>query len=143
MKKCLYILLGLQILSAIAEFFMLLSHSVILAVLLTAVSTLSIVLTLAVINNIDSIEELQYSFNKLCGELKKLKDASQSDEEPQKTVPVADNSEAARGVWECVKCGTVNKQGTTHCINCKAAYSPWTNPTDSPYKKKKLSRWVK
>ena len=36
-------------------------------------------------------------------------------------------NDTAKGTWECIKCGTVNKSGTTHCDNCKAEYSSYIN----------------
>ena len=143
MKKCLYILLALQILGCGVCFIALLPQSVILAIVFICVNSLTIVLTYAVINNVNNIEDLWAEINRQRLEIKKLTNKLEFEETGVLKTPVASDNEAANGVWKCVKCETVNKQGTTHCSNCKAEYSSAVNPTDNPYKKKRYSRWIK
>ncbi len=140
MKKILSILLILQIISAAITFFAGLSASVLLAILQLAINVLIIALTLAVIFNTDDIENLKYELTRLREDFRKQ---DQPDDTKETTPPAATYNDTAKGTWECVKCGTVNKKDTTHCQNCKAEYSPNINPTSNPIKKKKISRWVK
>ncbi len=143
MKKCLYVLLVLQILTLIAGFFMLLQQSIFLALVFVAIDALIVILTFAVINNMSNIEDLWVENSRLRAELKKIKDVMQEGSEKEKLPPVTENKEAAHGTWKCVKCDTVNKAGTSYCSNCKAEYSAFLNPTDYSYKKKRFSRWIK
>lgn len=144
MRKWLYILLVIEIAASAIGFFILLLNTFWLAFIYIPLSLLGLVPIIAIIHNYDKIEDLSYELNRLKYELKNLTD-SKAEEISNETlsVPAVSRKETARGAWECIKCGTVNKEGTTHCMNCKADYSPWDNPTDSPYEKKKLSRWVK
>jgi len=142
-RKYLNVILILQIIGSIAEFFILLSQSFVLSILLTPISILGIVPTIAIIRNIDAIEELRYDLNKIRYDIKNPDMFSDNDLPKENTVPSAQHKETARGTWECVKCGTVNKEGTSACYNCKAEYSSFLNPTASPYETKKVSRWIK
>ncbi len=140
MKKLLNTLLIVQIISSAISFFVLLSTSILLAIIQLFIGVLVITLTLAVIFNTDDIENLKYELTRLREDLKKQKE---SDNIKENTPPTANYNDTAKGTWECIKCGTVNKAGTTHCTNCKAEYSPYVNPTANPFAKKKISRWVK
>lgn len=144
MLTLLYIILIIDILTLVFSFFMLLSTSVVYAVIFIAVGLLGLVPILVLINHIESIENLKNDFARLQIEVKRLTDAL-SDNSPtnENRIPVLLKNEPSKTVWECVKCGTVNKAGTNLCTNCSAEYSPFVNPTDSHGKKKKLSRWVK
>lgn len=144
MLKLLYIILIIDILTLVFSFFMLLSTSVVYAVIFITVGLLGLVPILVLINHIDSIENLKNDFSRLQSEVKRLTDAL-ADNSPtnENRIPVLLKNEPSKAVWECVKCGTVNKAGTNLCANCGAEYSPFVNPTDSHDKKKKLSRWVK
>lgn len=142
-RVLLVILMVLQVLSAAFEFFILLAHYVLLAVVSAALSLLGIVLILSVIINADDIEDLRTETHWLRERMKRLEESLQGPHEADAAIPALKNGEVSRGVWECVKCGTVNKAGTSQCINCKSEYSSWINPTDTALKKKKISRWVK
>lgn len=142
MKKLLYILLAVQLFVAVFEFFTLMSDYFGYALVSAAVNLLSITLTVAVIRNMDEIEELWYSLNRMRHDIKVIDDNIEKPQD-EKSAPSRAGREAARGAWECVKCATVNKTGTDTCSNCGAEYSVWNNPTVSPHAKKKLSRWVK
>lgn len=145
MKKLLYILLFLQIISGVYLFFLFLGNNAFAAVVAGFISILQIVLTLSVIRNTDETERLSEETFWLRTKLKELEDVVNPYNSPESAVPAAYHGEAARGTWECVKCGTVNKAGTDACQNCGAAYSAEINPTSNPFAKKKprVSRFVK
>lgn len=145
MKKLLYILLFLQIISGVYLFFLFLGNNAFAAVFAGFISILQIVLTLSVIRNTDETERLSEETFWLRTKLKELEDVVNPYNSPESAVPAAYHGEAARGTWECVKCGTVNKAGTDACQNCGAAYSAEINPTSNPFAKKKprISRFVK
>ena len=145
MKKLLYILLFLQIISGVFIFFMLIGSDAFTAVVTGFISILQIVLTLSVIRNTDETERLSEETFWLRTKLKGLENIVNPYNSPESAVPAAYHGEAARGTWECVKCGTVNKSGTDACQSCGAAYSVAINPTSNPYSKKKprISRFVK
>ena len=145
MKKLLYILLFLQIISGVYLFFLFLGNNAFAAVVAGFISILQIVLTLSVIRNTDETERLSEETFWLRTKLKELEGVVNPYNSPESAVPAAYHGEAARGTWECVKCGTVNKAGTDACQNCGAAYSAEINPTSNPFAKKKprISRFVK
>ena len=145
MKKLLYILLFLQIISGVYLFFLFLGNNAFAAVVAVFISILQIVLTLSVIRNTDETERLSEETTWLRQKLKGLENIVNPYNSPESAVPAAYHGEAARGTWECVKCGTVNKAGTDVCQNCGAAYSAEINPTSNPFAKKKprVSRFVK
>ena len=145
MKKLLYILLFLQIISGVFIFFMLIGSDAFTAVLAGFICILQIALTISVIRNTEDIEQLNEETAWLRTKLRKLENKDNLYTEPEPAVPAACHGEAARGTWECVKCGTVNKAGTDTCQSCGAAYSAEINPTSNPYAKKKprVSRFVK
>lgn len=142
MKKILYGILVVDILSLIYMFFMLISYSMIYALLAAALGGIGLVPLIALIHCLDSIDDLESEVAYLNYKLKKIEDGL-GEEIKENTVPVANNSDTAIAPWKCIKCDTVNKAGTNQCANCKAPYSPFINPTDDPYAKKKVSRWVK
>ena len=146
MKKLLYILLFLQIISGVFIFFMLIGSDAFTAAVLAGFSSLlQIALTFSVICNTEGVEQLSEETTWLRQKLKRLEEAVNPYNSPKSAVPAAYHGEVARGTWECVKCGTVNKAGTDTCQSCGAAYSAEINPTSNPYAKKKprVSRFVK
>ena len=145
MKKLLYILLFLQIISGVYLFFLFLGNNAFAAVVAGFISILQIVLTLSVIRNTDETERLSEETFWLRTKLKELENVVNPYNSPESAVPAAYHGEAARGTWECVKCGTVNKAGTDVCQSCGAAYSAEINHTSNPFAKKKprVSRFVK
>ena len=145
MKKLLYILLFLQIISGVYLFFLFLGNNAFAAVVAGFISILQIALTISVIRNTEDIEQLNEETTWLRTKLKGLENMVNPYNSPESAVPAAYHGEAARGTWECVKCGTVNKAGTDACQSCGAAYSAAINPTSNPYAKKKprVSRFVK
>ena len=145
MKKLLYILLFLQIISGVYLFFLFLGNNAFAAVVAVFISILQIALTISVIRNTEDIEQLNEETTWLRTKLKGLENIVNPYNSPESAVPAAYHGEAARGTWECVKCGTVNKVGTDACQNCGAAYSAEINPTSNPFAKKKprISRFVK
>ena len=145
MKKLLYILLFLQIISGVYLFFLFLGNNAFAAVVAVFISILQIALTISVIRNTEDIEQLNEETTWLKTKLKGLENIVNPYNSPESAVPAAYHGEAARGTWECVKCGTVNKAGTDACQNCGAAYSAEINPTSNPFAKQKprVSRFVK
>lgn len=145
MKKLLYVLLFLQIICGIYMFFMLIGNSTLYAVFGGFVALLEITLTVAVIQNTDGIERLSNENACLKAKLKKLEDKAEPYTVTEPATPTAHHGDTARGTWECVKCGTVNKAGTDTCQGCGTAYSANINPTSDPNAKKKprVSRFVK
>ena len=145
MKKLLYILLFLQIISGVYLFFLFLGNNAFAAGVAVFISILQMILTLSVIRNTDETERLSEETIWLRTKLKELEDVVNPYNSPESAVPAAYHGEAARGTWECVKCGTVNKAGTDVCQSCGAAYSAEINPTSNPFAKKKprISRFVK
>lgn len=144
MRKFLYILLIINILTLTYAFFAVLGTSVLYAVIILALGILELVPIIAIISCLDSIEKLESENVMLSYRLKKLENEIFANDIPSdKSYPELKTGETARAVWECIKCGTVNKAETSHCSNCKAEYSPFINPTDDPNKKPKLSRWIR
>lgn len=145
MKKLLYILLFLQIIGGVFSFFLLIGNNIFAAAIAGFTCILQIALTVSVIRNTEDIEQLSEETAWLRTKLRKLENKDNLYTEPESAVPAAYHGEAARGTWECVKCGTVNKAGTDTCQSCGAAYSAEINPTSNPYAKKKprVSRFVK
>lgn len=140
MKKLLYTLLGLEVLSGVIMFFTYLSSSWLVAVVYLAVALLGIVPTIVLIRHIDDIDYL-------CGEINRLhRLVKQLSDNVERELPEIKNhagGDVSRGVWECLKCGAVNKGGVSRCEGCGAEYSALNNPTDEDRSSKKFSRWVK
>ena len=143
MRKLLYIHLTINIITLAIAFIMSLVASPIYAILILFLGILSLVPIFAIISCLDDIEKLKDENTMLSYRLKRIENETQPQETVHNSYPELTHGETARAVWECVKCGTVNKAGTTQCSHCKAPYSPFINPTDDPLKKKKRSRWIK
>ncbi len=146
MLTLLYISLIVNIIAVAVAFFMLISTSFMYAIGVLLVGAFSIVSLLIAINYIEGIEALKVDFSRLQSKVKHISDLLSKEttaEENENPSPISQSSEPAKATWECVKCGTVNKSGTSRCALCKADYSPSVNPTDNPYAKKKISRFVK
>ncbi len=143
MRKLLYILLVINIITLAIAFIMSLVAAPLYAILLLLLGILELIPIIAIISCLDDIEKLKQENAMLSYRLKKLENEVIPEEAKHNRIPELVHGEAARAVWECVKCGTINKAGTSHCSNCKAPYSPFINPTDDPTKKKKRSRWIK
>ena len=143
MKKWLVILLCINIFTLTLVFFMVLSTSLFYAIIIGLLGLLELIPLVALISCLDDIENLKYEHSKLIYKLRLLEDEAYQKTEDDKVPNKFAYTETARATWECVKCGTVNKAGTQTCSNCKAAYSTFVNPTDNPYTKKKISKWIK
>lgn len=139
MKKLLYAHLVLQIVAAILNFIALMSSSVFYAIVLTPISLLGVVIPIAILKNMENSENLNSEVFYLRSRINALEKAIKGKDEDE--APTEREGDVSFGNWKCVKCGTVNKQGTTRCEGCKAAYSLELNPTQDPNKKKKLNRW--
>ena len=143
MRILLYILLGINILALAVAFIMMLTTSPVYAVIILLLGILQLVPIIAIISCLDDTEKLKGENTMLSYRLKKLENEVLPQETVHNSYPELAHGDTAKAVWECVKCSTVNKAGTSHCSNCKAPYSPLVNPTDDPTKKKKRSRWIK
>lgn len=143
MRKLLYIHLAINIITLAIAFIMTLVASPIYAILILLLGILSLVPIFAIISCLDDIEKLKGENTMLSYRLKKIENETIPQETVHNSYPELAHGDTAKAVWECVKCSTVNKAGTSHCSNCKAPYSPLVNPTDDPTKKKKRSRWIK
>ena len=145
MKKLLWILLVLQGFSVIYVFLALLGNNWFYAIVVLVLGILSLVPIIAILSCLYRIDDLEGENYVLKYKIKCLEDDVNGEREIENaTHPELDRLVDAQATWDCVKCGTVNKSGTTRCSNCKAEYSPIVNPTHYPTKKKpKVSRWVK
>ncbi len=143
MRKLLIILLAINAVTLTIGFIMTLVASPLLAVILLLLGILELIPIIAIISCLDDIDKLKQENAMLSYRLKKLENEILPEEPVHNSFPELACGEPARAVWECIKCGTVNKAGTTQCTHCKAPYSPFINPTDDPLKKKKRSRWIK
>ncbi len=143
MRKMLYILLVINIITLTVAFIMSLATAPLYSVLVLALGILELIPIIAIISCLDDIEKLKEDNAYLSYRLKKLENEVLPEEPTHNSFPELSYGVPASAIWECVKCGTVNKAGTTQCSHCKAAYSPFINPTDDPTKKKKRSRWIK
>lgn len=141
MKKLLCALLIVKIVATSFLVIYLLPSSIIISVVYGILSILEIALVIAVIINTDKIEDLLYNVSRVRADIKNIYDCI--DPKDNNCVPSVDFRETARGAWDCVKCGTVNKKGSSVCVHCGAGYSSWNNPTVSESQKKKVSRWIK
>lgn len=144
-KKLLWFLLVLQGFGVVISFFALLSTNWFYAVVVLGLGILSLMPIIAILICLYRIDDLIEENYALRYKIKSLEDNVNVERELQNpTHPELDRLVDAQATWDCVKCGTVNKAGTTRCLNCKAEYSPIVNPTYYPTKKKpKVSRWVK
>ncbi len=140
MRKLMYTILVIDIVSSIIAFFALIFSNFLFALICMPIILLSLVPTIAIIENIDKIDELKEEINSLKHKIESKNTDKINNTSKEKNI---EYKETARGTWECVKCKTVNKKGTDCCSNCKAPYSAWTNPTDDFVNKKKISKWVK
>ena len=142
MKKLLYVHLVLQIIAAIVNFIALLSSSIFYALVLTPISLLGVVIPIAILKNMENSENLDSEVFYLRSRVNALEKAiNGKSEDGEEEAPTEREGDVSFGNWKCIKCGTVNKKGTTRCEGCKAAYSLELNPTQNPNKKKKLNRW--
>ncbi|MBQ8740107.1 MAG: hypothetical protein IJY79_00990 [Clostridia bacterium] len=145
MQILLYILLVIQIINGTIGFFALVTNLWYVAIIYLILSILQAVLTIVVIDSKNRITNLELNIDSIFSKLKKLEKTDETLFKEEEFIPPATkNRQASIGAWECIKCGTINKIGSTHCSNCKADYSPEINPTVNPNdKKKKISRWIK
>ena len=140
-KVLLWILLVLQAIVGGILAIAILPQSLILSLVCLFIYVLQITLTGVVIYHCSELDDVWFEINRLRLAIRVLQKASDSDNE---MVYLAENSgELAHNTWECVKCCTVNKEDTTNCSHCGAAYSADVYPTDDSSKKRKMSRWIK
>jgi hypothetical protein len=127
LKKILIVLAILNILIGILGFFTLLGTNIIYALISLGGGIIGSVPYFALVGAMEDIEVLHEEQQKLKGQLHKITDQIDDQTQSDKTLPPSPN-EISRRVWECVKCKTINKDGTSCCSHCGAKYSSWINP---------------
>ena len=143
MKKLLYLHIVVQIFIGVLNFISYLSVSLLYALLSLFVSSVSLIVPIILLKFLETSEQMQSELYRLRYNLEELRrelSGIKTDENAGSNASVQ-SAEAAIGSWKCIKCETVNKEGATHCENCKSAYSSEDNPTSDPSKPKKLNRW--
>ena len=141
LRVLLVVLLVLQVLVGSWCFIALLPQSLLTALLYLLITILQVALTVVVILHCNELEGVWYEIERLRYAVRELQKSAEIDEG---IVYSAENpADLAKNTWECIKCGTVNKGGTTHCSNCGAAYLTDVYPTDGVTVKRKMSRWIK
>lgn len=125
MKKLLLVCGLLIDVFGIFLFFTYLSASFIIALVLLVVSLISSVPFFAIIYLIEENEALKEKIETVNSKLFKESQKDYSDGNAT-LVPPPDKTEAKHS-WDCSRCGTVNKAGTTECANCGAMYYAWTD----------------
>ncbi len=78
----------------------------------------------ALVGTIERVETQEEQLRGLQERLRRLETPSAGDAEPQPPAPP--RKVEARHPWDCARCGTVNKAGTTACAQCGALYDEWT-----------------
>ena len=135
------VLLVLQVFVGSWCFIALLPQSLLTALLYLFFTILQSALTVVVILHCNELEGVWYEIERLRYAVRELQKSAETGEE---IVYSAENpADLAKNTWECIKCGTVNKGGTTHCDHCGAAYLTDVYPTDDTTVKRKMSRWIK
>ncbi len=127
MKKILIVLAILNILAGVLGFFTLLGTNIVYALISLGGGIIGSVPYFALVSAMDDIEVLYEEQRKLKGQIHKIADQMDDQTQSNSTLPPSPN-ETSRRVWECVKCKTVNKEGTSSCSHCGAKYSSWVNP---------------
>ncbi len=139
MKKLIYILIVIDIVSISIGFFMLISSSVFYSLLFVSFGILNIVPLFAIVSCLDSCERNTYDISYLYTKLKKLEKTAE-EVIPAYSVAVKHNDSPKKS-WKCLKCDTVNKPEDNVCTNCKTEYSYLNTTYDNNPKRK--SRFVK
>ncbi len=118
MKKCLIVLVVINIIGGIAVGFGLLVQNLLLGIVGFAATGLSVVPYLALIQAMDDIDDLRASVQVLQGRLHQMREAV--DTVPE--VKTALEKQVSRRVWTCPRCQAVNKAGTHECESCGGRY---------------------
>ncbi len=127
LKKIIIALAILNIVSGVFGFFFLLSVNIFYSFLSLGGGIIASVPYFALAGAMDDIEVLYEEQRKLKGQLHIMTDLMYGQTQLQTTAPPFPK-ETSRRVWECVKCKTINKAGTSDCSHCGAKYSSWINP---------------
>lgn len=132
MRKLLYLILVLDVIGIAVGFFMALAQSILLAVLILASGILGLVPIYALITALDDIDSLRDELSRLRYDLRSRENQGheESVSDAPITAPSAEKKEVAQRNWQCIKCVTINKAGTSKCSHCGTPYDPWLNPTD-------------
>ncbi len=123
MKRALYIIIAINIVSGIISGFMLLSQSIILGLLCFFFAGIGIIPYLLIIQHCDDIESLRAEISFLRSEIFKIQNSGTSDDGKKRYA-----TETANQKWQCLKCKAVNPAGTNVCQNCGDFYSSFDNP---------------
>lgn len=140
MKKWLYVLLVIDIISLIIVFFSLLANFTVFALVAVLSGILGLVPLFALIHCLDCVEQQGSDISYLYYKLKKLEKEQGTLEEPIIS-PALKHSDSPKKTWKCIKCDTVNKAEDSVCQGCNAEYT-YLNPTFETEPKRK-SRFVK
>ena len=127
LKKILIALAILNILGGIFGFFTLLGTNIIYALISLGGGIIGSVPYFALVGAMEDIEMLYDEQRELKGQLRKLTELPSSQAQSDTTLS-SSPKEISQRVWECVKCKTINKSGTSCCSHCGAKYSSWINP---------------
>ncbi len=143
MKKLLYVYITIQMTVGVLNFISLLSISVFYAIFSLFASLISLIIPIILLKYMETTEQMQTELFRLRRNLEDIRQELNGvkEEKNDSSAVSPKNTEVAIGTWKCIKCGAVNKEGTTYCENCKSAYSSEDNPTSDPSKPKKLNRW--
>lgn len=119
MKKCLIVLVVINVIAGAVSGFALLAENLLLGIVGFAGTALGIVPYIALIHALEEIEDLRASVQLLFGRTRRMETAMDTSEE----LSVAMRSQPAGEMWSCPRCQTVNKVGTASCESCGAAYT--------------------
>lgn len=78
----------------------------------------------ALVGTMERVEEQEEQLRRLQERLHRLEEP-QPAESAELPPPLPYKAEAPHP-WDCARCGTVNKAGTTACAQCGALYDEWT-----------------
>ncbi len=140
MKILLFILLALQAISTVIVFISFLPISIFTAIICLLLGILQAVLTLAVISDLSDIENIKADMSLVFSKLYKLEESINPVDVSYDT-PSANEGITSEKSWKCIKCGTINKSGSSRCSNCNDSFS-YLNPTYDP-NPSKMSRFLK
>ncbi len=129
MKKLILVLGFLFLGLGVVGFFYGISTEPVNALLCLGLFGLFAVPCFALVGTMDRVDRQEEQLRELQEKLHRLEETRPAPatpaaaDEPQRAVPAY--KPEARHPWDCVRCGTVNKAGTTACAHCGAAYDEW------------------
>lgn len=78
----------------------------------------------ALVGTMERVEEQEEQLRRLQERLHRLEEPPPA--ESAELPPPSPYKAEAPHPWDCARCGTVNKAGTTACAQCGALYDEWT-----------------